>query len=118
MFKGFARALLLRRLLTELTGIRVALDTQSGSLARIAEKLDPTLPVDKATLKADTGVSHLDPLDLVLAQDYVARTQQDTGHTPDDEEILIYLADEKTTDLHKRLIEREDQLARLQAGRS
>jgi hypothetical protein len=117
MLKALSSALLLRRLVKELGGIRVALESQGAALLRIAEKLDPTLPLDKLTLRADTGVDHLDSNDAYLAQEYVARTHRDTGHIPDEDEILIYLADEKTVDLHKRLVEREDQLARLAAAR-
>jgi hypothetical protein len=115
-----ASGLLLRRLTTELHAISDALDRQNALLARIADRVAPLLPEDpdlREVVRADTGVTHLDVVDAQLAIDYIDRTKRDTGHTPDDEEILIYLADEKTTDLHKRLIERDDQLARLAEGR-
>jgi hypothetical protein len=117
VLKRFAIGILARSLLRELSAIRRALEVHNAHLGRIADHLCPTYPEDRDTLKRDTGVTHLDPIDAGLALDFVARTQRDTGHVPDEDEILIYLADEKTTDLHKRLIERDDELARLQESR-
>jgi len=108
---------LARAVLRELSAIRRALETQAGHLGRLADHVDPPIAEDRATLKADTGVTHLDVIDQELALNYIEKTKRDTGHTPDDEEILIYLADEKTTDLHKRLIERDEEFARLAEGR-
>jgi len=112
-----ASGLLLRRLVRELHAIGDALDAQNVLLTRVADHFAPITREDRDAVKRDTGVSHLDPIDAGLALDFVERTRRDTGHVPDEEEILIYLADEKTTDLHKRLIERDQELARLMESR-
>lgn len=117
MLRRLALGLLGRRLVTELAGLRQALDHQTLLLARLADHFAPEYTDDRETLQKDTGVTHLDPIDAGLALDFVERFRSSTGHTPDEEEILIYLADEKTTDLHKRLIERDEQLARLMESR-
>ena len=118
MFSRIASGLLLRRMLREFSRIADALEQQNGLLTRLADHLAPVEPVtDRGQVRADTGVSHLDVDEMWLAAGYVERTQRDTGHVPDDEEILTYLADEKTTDLHRRLAEREVELARLQEER-
>jgi|SRR5262245_6884986 len=119
MFRRLAAALYLRRLSRDLSRLVSAVESQTVFLGRLADRyapIDP--PTERATVHAETGVSYLDPVDAELAQAYTARTYQDTGHMPDDDEILIYLADEKTTDLHKRMIERAEQLARLAESRS
>jgi hypothetical protein len=103
-----------RRLLRDLAGIRAALDQQNVLLARLADKFAPAYPVtDRATVAAETGVDYVDLADQAIIQDYVDRTSRDTGRAPSDDEILIYLADEKTRDLHTRLVERDEDLARL-----
>lgn len=118
MFKRLAAALLLRKVVTELHALTLAVSAQNALLARLVDHLAPAAPdVPRETLREDTGLSHLDPVEAQLAQAFIARSVNDTGHTPDDEEVLIYLADEKTTDLHKRLIEREAELERLQEVR-
>src|SRR5262245_61192564 len=106
MFKRLATALLLRRVSRDLTALVTTLDRQTVLLARLADRyapLDAPAP-DRATLTAATGVSYIDPIDAELAEAYSLRTQRDTGHRPDDEEVAIYLADERTTDLHQRLL--------------
>jgi len=118
MLRRFVLPLLGRKLVAELAGIRQALNQQTLILARLADRLAPEPVDDRDSVKHDTGVTHLDVNDALLAQAYIARTQRDTGHTPDDDEVLIYLADERTTDLHKRLIERDEQLARLAESRA
>jgi hypothetical protein len=119
MFRRLALGLLGRRLCAELAGIHQALDAQTQLLARLADHVAPATPSpDRAAVVADTGLSYLDAVEAELAADYVARTQRDTGHTPDDEEVLIYLADEKTTDLHARLTARAEELTRLAETRA
>lgn len=119
MLRRLAAALLLRRLSRDLTRMSDALDAQNVLLARIADRIAPVDPVtDRAEVRADTGVDHFNPIEAVMAQDYINRTYASTGHIPDDEEVLIYLADEKTTDLHQRLIARESELARLREDRA
>ena len=108
MFRRLAAALLLRRVSGDLHALRVAVEQQNVWLARLVERLAPSDPDTAPTeVAADTGVSFLDPTDSALAAAYSARVLQDTGHTPDDDEVLAYLADEKTHDLHARFLERE-----------
>jgi hypothetical protein len=120
-FARFAAALLFRRAARDLSRIALNLDAQTALLARLVDRLAPQpiaqTPADRSTIRADTGVTHLDPLDAGLALDFIARTEAHTGHTPDDEEVLIYLADEKTHDLATRLSQRDQDLARLVESR-
>lgn len=119
MFQRLAAALLLRKVSTDLHAIAEALREQNVLLTRLAAHWAPVDPkTSRPEVEADTGVSHLDAIDAILAQEFVARVQQDTGHTPDDDEILIYLADEKTHELHARLAMREVELSRLRAERT
>jgi hypothetical protein len=107
---------LLRSLITELRGIRLQLTRQTDLLARLASQLAPEPPVvDRAEVARETGLDYVDPIDQAIIQQYVARTEADTGHSPTDDEILRYLSDEKTLDLHARLIERDAEIARLAA---
>lgn len=100
--------LLLRTLVRELGGIRQQLTRQGDLLEALAQHLIPVVPSQpQAQELADTGLSHLDPLEAALVEDYTARTHTMTGRVPTDEEILAYLADENTVDLHQRLKERE-----------
>lgn len=119
--RSLVSALLLRRMSADLGRIAIALDAQTTYLARLADRFAPQpitqTPGDRATLRADTGVSHLDVSEQALALDFVTRTQSQTGHIPDDEEILIYLADEKTHDLAARLAQRDEELSRLVESR-
>jgi len=118
MFRRLASALLLRRLARDLTVLTATLREQTALLARLVDRLAPVdPPADRGLVREDTGVSHLDVHDAVLASDFIARTARTTGHVPDDDEVLIYLADEKTVDLHARLVARDEDLARLQASR-
>lgn len=118
MLRRLAAALLLRRLSRDLARLAAAAETQNGLLARLADRLAPIdPPTDRAEVKGDTGVSYVDPVDVSLAQEFIDRTYRDTGHVPDEDEILIHLADEKTIDLHRRLIERDAELARLRETR-
>jgi hypothetical protein len=119
MFKRLAAGLLLRKLSKDFARIADGLDRQTALLARLADRyapIDP--PTDRASVKADTGVSHLDHDDAARALAYVERTVRDTGHYPDDDEVLIYLADEKTVDLQTRLAARDQELARLAEERA
>jgi hypothetical protein len=102
---------LLRSLVKELSGIRLQLTRQTDLLERVLQlyaphALAPTDPVPADHL-TDTGISYLDAIEASLVGTYIERTKADTGRAPTDEEILIYLADEKTTSLHQRLRERE-----------
>ena len=106
--------LLLRRGLRELTAIREQLTRQTDLLVRLANEFAPLPPaVDRAEVRADTGVDYVDATDQFLLQQYAERTRAATGHEPTDDELLSYLADEKTIDLHSRLVERDREAERL-----
>lgn len=115
MLRRLALGLLARRMSNDLAAIRQALVRQNELLLRLAEHFAPTAPppADRARLTAETGLSYLDPIEMGLSLDYIQRTHAATGHMPDEEEILVYLADEKTHDLHQRLADREAEMARL-----
>lgn len=119
MFKRLASVFALRRGLRDLARIADGLQTQNALLTRLADRyapIDP--PTERKEVRLDTGVSHLDADEAFIAQEFVERTLRDTGHFPDEEEILIHLADEKTLDLHTRLQAREGELARLAEDRA
>lgn len=102
--------LLLRTTLKELRGLRTALDQQNALLARLADRFAPAPPATVSQpAPLDTGVDAFDAIDGALVLDYIARCERDTGHTPDEGEILSWLADEKTIDLHARLRQREQE---------
>jgi hypothetical protein len=118
MLRRLASAFLLRRLSRDLGDIAASLRLQTALLTRLTDRIAPLdPPTARRDVREDTGVSTFDPIEAALAQDYIDRTYRDTGHVPDDEEVLIYLADEKTADLHQRLVAREADLARLQETR-
>ena len=112
--RRFPRGLWARRRATRaLEGIQGQLTQQNTLLARIADYLAPLEPLrDPRELKATTGVDHLDATELALVDSFVARTETEQGHTPTEEEILTYLADEQTVDLHTRLRDREAEVNR------
>lgn len=120
MLKRLTSFFYLRALSREVTAIRAALEAQAAALTRLADHVTghSGAPPERTVVQAETEVSFADPIDLQLAQDYVERTTRDTGHIPDDDEILVHLGDEKTVDLHRRLAERDAELARLSADRN
>jgi hypothetical protein len=104
----------LRALVRELTQIRQTLALQTTILSRLADQFAPITPdTDPSVVKSETGVDYSDNSDQYLIQEYAARTYTATGHMPTDDEVLSYLADEKTRDLHQRLIDKDEELARL-----
>lgn len=111
--------LILRSLVRELTQIRQILAVQTTILNRLADHFAPIAPeTDPAVVREETGVSHADLTDQALIESYVVRTHEATGHWATDDEILTYLSDEKTRDLHTRLIDRDREIAqRLREGR-
>jgi hypothetical protein len=118
MLKRLAGLLYLRRVARSLDAITASLDRQGDLLLRLVDHLaPPPPPADRAAVREDTGVSFLDPQEAYLAATYIARTQNDTGHIPTDEEVMIYLADEKTRDLAARLTARDVELTRLAESR-
>jgi hypothetical protein len=121
MFKRFAATLLLRRVVRDLSRMASAAEEQTRLLARLADKFAPQplaqSPAERATVKAETGVSYADLEDIALADAFALRQAAHTGHTPDEDEVLIYLADEKTRDLAERLTARDTELTRLMEER-
>jgi hypothetical protein len=114
MFRRLAAALVLRRLSRDLTAIAGALQQQNALLTRLADHFAPVQPLTtRPEVQADTGVTHLDADEAAAALAYVTRTARDTGHMPDDDEILVHLADEKTQVLAERLSTRDAELRRL-----
>lgn len=103
----------LRRALRVLDRIDQRLEAQHTLLVRLADHYapQPAAPATGNAVAADTGVSFLDPVESALAAQYTARTRHDTGHDPTEEEVLTYLADEKTVDLQRRLAARDEELA-------
>jgi hypothetical protein len=109
---------LLRRLTRELTGIREQLTRQTDLLARLTDRLAPQDPAtDRAIVAAETGVDYVDPVDSAIVLAYAERMRTEIGRDPTDDEILSYLADEKTIDLHERLIARDQEIERLAVER-
>jgi hypothetical protein len=109
---------LLRSLVQELRGVREQLTRQTDLLERLACQIAPQPPqTDRAQVAAETGLDYVDPLDQALLQQYAERTERDLGRSPTDEELLDYLADEKTKDLHQRLIARDREQDRRAAER-
>jgi len=92
---------------------------QTAVLERLADTWAPSTPVvDQRVIKATTGIDHLDATELALVDQFVARSENEQGHTPTEEEILVYLADERTIDLHTRLREREVEVQQILSQRS
>jgi hypothetical protein len=104
-------ALLLRRAVRELQGIREQMTRQGDLLERMCMHYGlgapAVTPSEQAAVQRDTGIDFLDAIEAGIVEDYMDRTERDTGRKPTDDEILAYLADEKTHDLAIRLKERE-----------
>jgi hypothetical protein len=99
---------LLRAAVRELVGIRRELERQTQAMERLVAQFAPEAKVAALDKPAsgelvDTGVSFLDPLEAAIVEDYVEKVQHDLGRSPDADEVITYLADEKTQSLHERL---------------
>jgi hypothetical protein len=75
---------------------------QNSYLKRLADHFAPE-PDPAPVNSREQGVDFLNPVEAAVVQDYVAKTMTDTGREPSEDEILRYLADEKTVDLQSRL---------------
>jgi len=122
MLNWLGRGLLLRAVVQELRGIRRELAGQRQALERLADQFAPALARTRSAQAsaeevADTGVSAFDPIEGGLVEDFIARTQRQTGHTPSGDEILTFLADEQTVTLHDRLRAREQEVRLAQSTR-
>ncbi len=98
----------------ELSGIREQLEQHTRLLARLVDHFSPREAAgaadgpDASAAPAESwgGVSFLDPIEASLVEDYAQKTERDIGRPPTEDEVLVWLADEKTLDLHRRLKER------------
>ena len=105
---------LLRSLVRELRSLREIQTQQIGLLTRLADHFAPLTPTtDPIVVREETGLAYRDDAEQALILDYVSRTVEATGHVPTDDEILIHLSDEKTIDLHRRLADRDREIAQL-----
>lgn len=109
---------LVRGLIKELRRIGDGLEAQNRLLARLADEFAPETPkADLAVTSRDSGIDYLDPVEAALVTEYVDRCTAELGHVPTEEQILRYLADQKTTSLQARLSLRDEDLARLSSTR-
>lgn len=104
---------LLRRGVQALETIAGQLQAQNALLTRLADHwapVPPAEPVDRAERTSPASVSFLDAEEQAQVLAYVARTIQDTGREPTDDEIVTFLADDKTQDLAIRLAARQAEI--------
>lgn len=104
---------LLRRGVQALETIAGQLQAQNQLLLRVADHwapVPPAEPVDRAERASPASVSFLDAEEQAQVLAYVARTIQDTGREPTDDEIVTFLADDKTQDLAIRLAARQAEI--------
>lgn len=94
--------LLARRVSRQLDRIARALDVQNVVLVRLADHFAPQIP-EPADLQHQSSVDFLNHEEAGRVLSYIERTMHDTGRAPSEDEILSYLADEATLDLHERL---------------
>jgi len=115
---GLGSGILLRALVRELGGIRAGLDRQADLLERWAQAagIPPAQAPGPSAAPPEDGVSFLDPIERGLVEAYITTTRAGTGRDPTEDEILAYLAEEKTEALHWDLQQAaaEQDLARLQ----
>ena len=105
-----------RRTLRELGGIHVQLTRQNDLLERLVQRLAPVEPAyDQDQVRRESGVEYVNAIEGGVIFDYIERTRKDVGREPTEEEILEYLADEKTIDLQQRMSEREQTIAAARA---
>ena len=102
----------LRRLVRDLGSLRTEVARLADGVERIADRLAPRPPPDRRPSSTDAAVSHLDVEELALAQAYIDRVEREQAYTPSEEEVLTYLADEKTVELHARLRARAAEIGR------
>lgn len=96
----------------EARGLRHELARTNDLLERLvavhAPPLSDALSPDE--LATATRADHVDENDAVLAAHFVQLTERTEGRTPTDDEILTYLSDEKTVELHERLLARDQEM--------
>lgn len=108
----------MRRAVRAMEAVGMQLDRQNQLLERLADKFAPLEPIrEQREVRATTGVDHLDATELALVDQFVARTENEQGYSPTEDEILIYLADERTIDLQSRLRAREAEVDKLVSER-
>lgn len=99
-----------RRLLRSLDRLVGAVEAQTVLLVRLADHFAPAVPIGATP---DDSVSYTDEGEMITALDYIERTRVATGHTPSDDEVIAYIAEEHTQALQSRLNERAELLARI-----
>jgi len=115
----FGVGFVLRRIVRELSGVREQMTRQNDLLQRMADTFAPVDPItNPKEVAALTGVDYLDATEAGIVLDFVERTRRETGHEPEGEEILTYLADEKTIDLQTRLRARDAEIMQHMADRA
>lgn len=90
---------LLKALVVELRGIRVALEHQNRlwaaadpDAARWAEARDRQ---EDRQVRQDSAISYVDPVEILLAEDLRERTYRDTGRWLTDDELVERLEQER-----------------------
>lgn len=115
--RRLAQALAYRRLIRSLERLGSAQEQTNVLLARLVDRFAP-LPVESVTPPASDppagadyarlssrgsvrggDITHLDPDELQLAQNFVEAYQQQRGQSPSDEEVVSYLAEQETSRL-------------------
>jgi hypothetical protein len=102
-----------RSLVRELKGLRLSIEAQNALLTRLADHFAP--PTEAATPVDERAVSvdHLNEVEMGLVLAYVERFRADFGQSPTEEDIVAYLAEDRTVALQQALSERSDLLHRL-----
>lgn len=97
-----AAGFLFRRLARTLDRLDQHLIEQNALLARLVDHLAPVPPLAE-DVRTTTAIDFLNETEAGLVLTYIERTIHEVGRQPTEDEILAYLADEATTDLHARL---------------
>lgn len=114
--RRFAAGLAYRRLMQRVDKLIEAQEEQNRLFARLVDRFAPSidLPVaappvarDQARLTpADRGdISHLDPDEMMVAQQFAANWEHQNGYPPSEEEVFNYLAENHTRQLAAALNE-------------
>jgi len=105
-FRTLQLGLLFRRVSRQLDRIGEALTAQNVLLARLADHFAP-IPPPTEDLQHHTSIDFLNQVEAAQVLDYIGRYTEEQGIAPTEDEVLRYLADEATTDLHERMKEKE-----------
>lgn len=114
--RSLTAGLAYRRLVRVLERHCVAQEETNVLLSRLVERFAPDVapvatqapvPRDQARLTAaDRGdISHLDPDEMMVAQQFAANWEHQNGYPPSEEEVFAYLAENHTRQLAAELNE-------------